>query len=327
MPSKLTNTEEPAPKGSVRLKTRLGPLLFVEHSSIAEGIQRKGFHDVGVEYFMQKYRDRLFPFIDVGANVGMFAIAATRLNPEGAVYAFEPDAANLALLHKNLELTGQAGVQVEPTACSSKNGKIRMGAINCGLSRKSKQDASKVECQTLHSFCQREGIVPAFVKIDVEGAELDVLEGLFVGPDFADTAIELEFSWRDHGRKIEALLELLPAEKYDYEFLLTDSERGPFYAFDWPAALWSEVHDRLYPVGFIACVARGPDQVQRILELLQDSTEILHSRKWELCITPRAMTRMPGDGSLVDFAFGKAGRLRRALRWVRQTTRSRLEMP
>lgn len=321
MSAESTNAKN-APEGAICLNTRIGPLYFVEQSSIAEGIQRKGFHDVGVEYFMQKYSDRLFPFVDVGANVGMFSITAAGLDRQGTVIAFEPDATNLELLRKNLEWFGLDSVRVEATACSSKDGSIRMGMINCGLSRKSKQDASKVECQTLRSYCERQGIEPAFVKIDVEGAELDVLQGLLLESNYRNAIVELEFSWRDHGRHIEAILELLPPGQYDYEFLLTDSEREAFYAMEWPKDLWNEVYDRLYPTGFIACVARDRFQLERILELLRESTEALHSRKWELCITPKNSTRLPGKIQLNDFGWGRIGRIGKALRKMRLRKRS-----
>lgn len=312
---------ETIPEKAVCLKTRVGPLLFVDNSSIAEGIRRKGFHDAGVEYFMQKYLDRLFPFIDVGANVGLFSITAALLGGGGQVYSFEPDPQNVGLFRRNLDHYGLTSVQIEATACAAKDGSIRMGLINCGLSRKSKQEAYKVECQTLHGFCERKAVEPAFIKIDVEGAELDVLEGLLNDGSYSGVTIELEFSWRDHGRHIEDFLKLLPPETHDYEFLLTESERDLFAALDWAKEFCSDIYDRLNPVEFIACVARGREALEQILGILQKSTDELHSRKWELCITPREFTRLPAHSRTVDFALGRVGLGTKAMRWLRQRSR------
>lgn len=60
--------------------------------------------------------------VDVGANIGSFTVSVSRRIGDGRVYSFEPEAENLALLKKNLEVNTCGNVTVFPFALSDTDG-------------------------------------------------------------------------------------------------------------------------------------------------------------------------------------------------------------
>ena len=119
--------------------------------------------------------------LDVGANVGAYALLLGGwVRPGGRVYAFEPAPEAFAGLTAHVELNGlEDAVTCVPAAAAARTGTATL-AVD-GLSGANRLDASaageQVETVTIDDFCRREGIRPSFIKIDVEGAELDVLRG------------------------------------------------------------------------------------------------------------------------------------------------------
>ncbi|MCB0209167.1 MAG: FkbM family methyltransferase [Anaerolineae bacterium] len=127
-------------------------------------------------------------FYDIGANVGFFtAIAAKRVGPTGFVYAFEPVPENAQSIRHNINLNGFSQVTVFEQAVSDKSG---VGALfvthyagGSTLSTVGKpSDTREVINVSLISIddlvTRRTLLPPSLVKIDVEGAELDVLKGM-----------------------------------------------------------------------------------------------------------------------------------------------------
>jgi FkbM family methyltransferase len=122
--------------------------------------------------------------IDVGAYIGYNTIhAARRAGPYGRVVAVEPAADNLEVLRENVAAAGVANVVVAPVAC----GKIA-GTRDLFLSG-SPSSVKSLFAESCHAGVTE--VVPVdvvplddltvdadVVKIDVEGAELDVLEGM-----------------------------------------------------------------------------------------------------------------------------------------------------
>ncbi|SOD02593.1 methyltransferase, FkbM family [bacterium JGI 053] len=119
--------------------------------------------------------------LDVGANVGAYTLLLGRwVRPGGRVYAFEPAPEAFAGLSAHVGLNGLGdGVTCVRAAAAAQTGTATL-AVD-GLSGANRLDASaageRVETVTLDDFCRREGIRPSFIKVDVEGAELDVLRG------------------------------------------------------------------------------------------------------------------------------------------------------
>lgn len=119
--------------------------------------------------------------LDVGANVGAYALLLGRwVEPGGRVYAFEPSPETFAALSRHLALNGLRETVV-PVAAAVSHAAGRATLSGGGVSGANRLDPSgsgpSVETVSLDDFCAREGIVPSFIKIDVEGAELDVLKG------------------------------------------------------------------------------------------------------------------------------------------------------
>ncbi len=120
---------------------------------------------------------------DLGANVGYYTLlAARRVGPRGAVFAFEPAARNIAYLYRHLELNRVTNVTLVTAACSdaltleafSTGGNCAMGHLgddgNPGA-------AVPVLTVPVDAIVQRFGAMPRVIKVDVEGAELAVLRG------------------------------------------------------------------------------------------------------------------------------------------------------
>lgn len=123
--------------------------------------------------------------IDAGANAGAYTVLfAQWVGRAGRVYAFEPVPAIADVLRRQLRLNGVADrVTVVPAALGSGTGTVSLVAPGLvGLNRpaypgESAREAIRVNATSLDEFCAVHRIRPAVVKIDVEGAELDVLRG------------------------------------------------------------------------------------------------------------------------------------------------------
>jgi FkbM family methyltransferase len=116
---------------------------------------------------------------DIGANAGFFTLLAAKLvGRRGSVYAFEPLPANLSVLRRHIA-ANQANVHVFEVALSSSSGVARFAsAANASMGRLENAGELEVRTETLDELVSAGRILPPrFMKIDVEGAEHDVLRG------------------------------------------------------------------------------------------------------------------------------------------------------
>ena len=126
--------------------------------------------------------------IDVGANLGYYTISlANWVGPSGFVVAFEPFPGNFAILEKNVHLNRLQNVRLEPSALSDCKGSLQLiygveeqfsatPSVG-GYAVEGDRVSIKVPTLQLDDYVAELGRAPDFIKIDVEGAELAVLEG------------------------------------------------------------------------------------------------------------------------------------------------------
>lgn len=125
-------------------------------------------------------------YVDVGANIGYYTLlAARRVGPQGRVIAYEPDDDNFALLQANVALNDLVQVALFPYALADKpaSGRLYLSGDNFGDHRiydaAGEQRASRAI--TLVNGDAHLGQQTAridFLKIDTQGAEYFVLQGL-----------------------------------------------------------------------------------------------------------------------------------------------------
>jgi FkbM family methyltransferase len=127
---------------------------------------------------------------DVGANIGFFTIICSRLaGAGGRVYAFEPMPESAATLRHNVALNSLDNTAVVEKAASSAPGRAELlisewSAFHALRSEEISpperaRGAVDVETVTLDGFAsESEAGPPDVVKIDVEGAELEVIKGM-----------------------------------------------------------------------------------------------------------------------------------------------------
>jgi len=135
--------------------------------------------------------------IDVGANIGMYALPLARLvGPSGHVHAFEPEDTNYERLSINLALNRFANVTLNKSAVFSETKTLKLNLFpdeisswhslgmpempdpfNPGKMLKPTR-VQEVPGVSLDDYCAKQGIGQVdFLKVDVEGAELEVLQG------------------------------------------------------------------------------------------------------------------------------------------------------
>jgi FkbM family methyltransferase len=117
--------------------------------------------------------------LDVGAHVGYYALlAARRVGASGTVVAFEPDPRNGGFLARHAAVNGCGNVRIERAAVAGQAGTARFAAgSGSGTGHLAAAGALEVPVVTLDGYCGEHGLAPAAIKIDVEGAELQVLRG------------------------------------------------------------------------------------------------------------------------------------------------------
>ncbi len=123
---------------------------------------------------------------DVGANVGFFSWRVAALRPAATLLAFEPASANLTRLRRAFSAL-HIGGEVCAKACGGTAGKAVLylrNSVTHSLDPRWHKDldagagSEEVEITTLDIACDRRGLGHLdLLKIDTEGAEVDVLEG------------------------------------------------------------------------------------------------------------------------------------------------------
>ena len=164
-------------KNEIYIKNKTGLFYFpkggysVWESSIYDGNDIK-------PYF--KLKDGTF--IDVGANIGKYTlILGNRLKDMGKVISIEPEKRNFSVLKKNVKINKLNNIILENVALSNKNGVIKL-YLSKGAGRHSikKVTGNKTFVQgiKLDDLIKKYKITDVnLIKIDVETAEVEVLEG------------------------------------------------------------------------------------------------------------------------------------------------------
>jgi len=161
--------------------------------------------------------------IDVGANVGGISVALSRMTgPEGRVAALECNPEILPVLTHTLELNEASNVDLVERAAYAESGLTLSFQVDPSLyssASKLTDDGGaaslSVITTTLNDVVRDAGRDPAFIKIDVEGAEFSVLSG---ASDFLDgpaaPPIVLEYSYQPVAEQCPLVL----LERKGYEF-------------------------------------------------------------------------------------------------------------
>lgn len=123
-------------------------------------------------------------FIDIGANLGWYTlVAAHALLGRGHVHSFEPEPANLARLKANVALNGLQNVTINGYALSDRPGSatLHLNDVNLGdhslFAMGCRPGSVTVRLGRLDDYHGRELKRPLVIKLDVQGSEIDVLEG------------------------------------------------------------------------------------------------------------------------------------------------------
>ena len=147
-------------------------------------IYMRGFYEAEVVRHLRSYLRPGMTFFDVGAHFGQYTLVAAGLvGGSGAVHAFEPGPQQHEYLKRNVRLNGLGQVCANFVALGESIGTVGFVVAplrNLGGSHVAPADGGTLEVPmiTLDMYCHDSGVAAVHaMKIDVEGAELQVLRG------------------------------------------------------------------------------------------------------------------------------------------------------
>ncbi|MBM3570984.1 MAG: FkbM family methyltransferase [Alphaproteobacteria bacterium] len=182
------STIDPADPALTQAEVRVGArnftlTVYAARDAVSARLQRFHVWHPAVSMFLTHLLQPGDVFVDVGAHVGYFsALAATLVGPRGRVIAFEPDHSNFALLRHNLR-SAEAMVEGKRIAIADSSGSVSLlrDSKDWGHHRIASGElpvaATIAPAATLTDELRGVANVRC-IKIDVQGAERAVLDGL-----------------------------------------------------------------------------------------------------------------------------------------------------
>jgi FkbM family methyltransferase len=172
-------------------------------------------------------------FYDIGANAGVFALDFAKAVPNLDVYAFEPQPTLARHLRLSVAENGFDRVRLFEVLLGSSEGTgslyITSHAVHAStIPREHKFEQIKVPMRTLDALIrQNEVRPPDVIKIDVEGAELDVFKGAshLLHTYRPSIVFEADANMSRQGYSLKDLMALLRAAE-DYKFFVVGGDDG-----------------------------------------------------------------------------------------------------
>jgi len=190
-------------------------------------------HILRAIYFSLKEGDH---FWDIGANIGIYSVLLSVLakNKDISIVAFEPEERCCAILEEIKRQNGLENITLYPMALGSKTQSLKMtiaknpiaGTHSLLLNNqnfRTDEQGQTVTIETGDHLRAQYGLqVPAVIKVDVEGYELEVLKGLdgiLRDPGCQSIICEIHFAILDTmgGNLPQAIVEYLKNRGFTYK--------------------------------------------------------------------------------------------------------------
>jgi FkbM family methyltransferase len=170
--------------GLVRARLRGEPFLIQLNDPCQYDLVL-GIHEPEVvEWIVSDLKEGM-TLLDVGSNVGFYTLLGARcVGISGKVVALEPDPEVVAILRRNIEINMAYNVQVVHGAASGSCGQARLGrarssSYSTGLYCEDAVNWIEVPRYSMDALINELGVGAVdLVKLDVEGAELEAIEGM-----------------------------------------------------------------------------------------------------------------------------------------------------
>lgn len=204
----------------------LGPKSHLLHRVLAFGAYEPELAQLFVSH-IDPDRD----VIDVGANVGFFTNLAARKLETGRVLAIEPTAAAFDRLTRNIAHNGiesraiawrgVAAAEAGELTLNVVEGREEYSSLGAIVHPSVEGETTAIEtvpAQTIDALVREHDLKPAVIKIDVEGAEMDVLRGARETLKIHRPVVISEVSaplLRTAGASPAAIVQLFDALEYD----------------------------------------------------------------------------------------------------------------
>lgn len=162
-------------------------LLDLEDRGISRTLMLFGERELEHKRMLERVLVPGMTVLDIGANIGYYALMElSMVGPKGAVVCVEPSPSNVALLKRNLVLNGYQATEIHQAAVSDKSGVRQfflseMSNLNTfhdtgtGRLHLSGQTVDVKTCTVPELMAGRR---PDLIRMDVEGHEVEVINGL-----------------------------------------------------------------------------------------------------------------------------------------------------
>jgi len=169
------------------VKLPFGARWLLEGSALDQNLLSGSFENAEAR-FVERFLQAGMTVLDIGAHHGFYTLLASmRVGRTGRVIAFEPSPRERIRLERHIRLNRCANVRIEQVALGASPGKAELFLVEgtedyCNSLRPPAVNAETrrvfVNVTTLDEFLSATALTDVdFVKLDVEGAELDVLKG------------------------------------------------------------------------------------------------------------------------------------------------------
>jgi FkbM family methyltransferase len=174
--------------------------------------------------------------IDIGGHVGLFALYASMMSPNGRIISIEPYSQNFSLLKENVIKNNLNNIIPVNKAITNSNKNIELFIDDNDDSAHSIYNNGKnsiqIESTTLEAIMNENQILECdMLKIDCEGAEFDIIESLSNKELSKIRKIALEYHLKENNKSsLKNLTKRLEEMSFDINIETTNDFLGMLYA-------------------------------------------------------------------------------------------------